>query len=343
MSTTADVSIAPNQIDALLAEPTTADRMRWLQQADLWHEAGLAGLLEAGGQLVNVDLGQARQVLDLCIDLAATLAPDLRPRAIYLRAQTFAMDGDFDQALAQIAAARAGYQSTGQTAASLRTNVGLLHVLIHLGRHQEALATAADALDAAAQAGDSLPPETIALLTALLQQNRGICLKNMGQYAAAMDAYRVAGRHFDALDMEEDAATIRMNLGVILAELGHGTEAMAAYESAGAAFARAGNRLRQAQNLGEHGRVASLAGQLQPQPRRAGRGAPALCSPGRAHRVARSGAADGRRLSGAQFAARGCCCLSGCDCRSGSQRDALPFGMGSVGSGRHHAAVAAPG
>ncbi len=255
MSTTADFSIAPNQIDALLAEPTTADRMRWLQRADLWRAEGLASLLEAGGQLINVDLGRARQVLDLCIDLAAVLAPDLRPRAIYLRAQTLALAGDFEQAQAEIYRARAEYQATGQMAAALRTNVGLLHVLIHLGRHQEALATAADVLDAAAQAGDSLPPETIALLTALLQQNRGICLKNMGQYAAAMDAYRVAERHFEALDMEEDAATIRMNLGVILAELGHGTEALAAYESAGAAFARAENRLRQAQNLENMGEL----------------------------------------------------------------------------------------
>ncbi len=255
MSTTTDFLIAPDQIDALLAEPTTADRMRWLQQADLWREEGLVSLLEAGGQLVNVDLGRARQVLDLCIDLAAVLAPDLRPRAIYLRAQTLALAGDFEQAQAEIYRARGEYQATGQMAAALRTNVGLLHVLIHLGRHQEALATAAEALNAVALADDSLTPEAIALLTALLQQNRGICLKNMGQYAAAMDAYREAERHFEALDMEEDAATIRMNLGVILAELGHGTEALAAYESAGAAFARAENRLRQAQNLENMGEL----------------------------------------------------------------------------------------
>lgn len=255
MSTTADHPIAPDQIDALLAEPATADRIRWLQQAHLWHEEGLADLLETGGQLVNVDLGRARQVLDLCIDLAAVLAPDLRPRAIYLRAQTLALAGDFEQAQAEIYRARGEYQATGQNAAALRTNVGLLHVLIHLGRHQEALATAADALDAVALAGDSLTPDAIALLTALLQQNRGICLKNMGQYAAAMDAYRVAERYFEALDMEEDAATIRMNLGVILAELGHGTEALSAYESAGAAFERAENRLRQAQNLENMGEL----------------------------------------------------------------------------------------
>lgn len=257
---TDETTLNPQLIASLLAQPTVEAQAQLVQQAGLADEAGVAALLDAGGQLINADLAQARRLLDLCIALAPAWAPQLQPQAIYLRAQTFALDGDFDQALAQIAEARAGYQATGQTAAALRTNVGLLNVLIHLGRHQEALTTADAALDAAAQAVDTLPSETVALLVALLQQNRGICYKNMGRYSDAVAAYHVAESHFEALARAEDAATIRMNLGVILAELGYGSEALAAYEAAGAAFAQTENRLRQAQNLENLGELHLLLG-----------------------------------------------------------------------------------
>lgn len=255
MTSHSDADIHPDQIAALLAQPSVATQVQWLQQAALWDEDGLARLLDAGGQLINHDLDQARRLLDLCVDQAPTLAPPLLPQAIYLRAQTFALNGDFDQALTQINLARAGYEATGQTAAALRTNVGLLHVLIHIGRYQEALAAANTALQAIDQAAGSLPPETATLLTALLQQNQGICFKSMGRYDDAVTAYRAAEGNFITLGRAEDAATIRMNLGVILAELGYGTEALAAYEAAGATFAGTGNRLRQAQNLENMGEL----------------------------------------------------------------------------------------
>ncbi len=247
--------LSSDQIAALLAQPTAEAQADWLRQAGLWHETGLAQVLEAAAQLIANDLGQARRLLDLCVDLTPTVAPSLLPQAVYLRAQVLALNGEFEQALSEIALARAGYEATGQTAAALRTNVGLLHVLIHVGRYQEALATAAAALEAVAQAADSLPAETVALLTALLQQNRGICLKSMGRYAEAIAAYRVAEDNFTALGRGEDAATIRMNRGVILAELGYGVEALADYEAAAATFAQTGNRLRQAQNLENMGEL----------------------------------------------------------------------------------------
>lgn len=252
--------LSPQLLADLLAQPAFEAQTQLVQQAGLADEAGLTALLDAAGQLINNDLGQARRLLDLCSALAPALAPHLQPQAIYLRGQTYALDGDFEQALTQIAEARAGYQATGQTAAALRTNVGLLNVLIHLGRHHEALATAGAALEAVAQAADALPPDTVALLTALLQQNRGICYKNMGRYSDAVAAYHVAESHFVALERSEDAATIRMNLGVILAERGYGSEALAAYEAAGAAFAQADNRLRQAQNLENLGELHLLLG-----------------------------------------------------------------------------------
>jgi tetratricopeptide (TPR) repeat protein len=246
--------VTPEFITDLLAQPTTAAQTQLLQQANLWHAEGLAGLLDAGGQLLSQDLPQARRLLDLCLACAPALAPDLEPQAVYLRAQTFALNGEFEQALAEIARAQAGFQAAGQTAAALRTNVGLLNVLIHLGRYAEALETAASALAAIAQTPD-LPAETADLLTALIQHNRGIGYKFMGRYADAFDAYRAAESHWQALGRVDDAATIRMNQGVILAELGRGNEALAAYEAAAAVFEQTGSRLRQAQNLENMGEL----------------------------------------------------------------------------------------
>ena len=252
MSTIAPLD--PDWLTALLAQPTADSQKQLLQQADLWHEAGLTHLLESAGQLINRDLRQARQLLDLCAAIAPELAPTLLPRAVYLRAQTFALNGEFEQALAEIERAQTGFRETGQTMAALRTNVGLLNVLIHLGRYQEALATADSALAVVAQA-DDLSPDNTNLLMAHLQNNRGICYKFMGGYAEALNAYKIAQTHFQTLGQEEDVANIEMNTGIVLAELGRGSEALTAYETAAAAYKKSGNHLRQAQNLENMGEL----------------------------------------------------------------------------------------
>ncbi len=246
--------LTPQWIDDLLALPTVPAQRQRMQQAGLADEAGLAALLDAGSQRLTSDLAQARQLLDLCSALAPDLAPALEPQAIYLRAQALAMGGDLEAALAGIVRAQEGFQATGQTAAALRTIVGQLNVLIHLGRYQPALDAAEAGLAAVAHA-DSLPSETGALLSALIRQNQGNCFKYMGRYAEALAAFDAAEGGFQTLPgHEDDAATLGMNRGVILAELGRGSEALAAYQAAAAIFAQTGNHLRQAQtleNLGE--------------------------------------------------------------------------------------------
>ncbi|MBX3057722.1 MAG: CHAT domain-containing protein [Anaerolineae bacterium] len=254
MPTPAEPSLTPELITTLLAQPTAVAQAEFLQQANLWHAAGLAALLETGGQLLNRDLPQARQLLDVCLAFAPELAPALHPQALYLRAQTLALTGEFEQALAEIALAQAGYQATGQTAAALRTHVGQINVLIHLGRYAAALDTVEAALTAIGQTTD-LPAETAVLLTAHLQNNRGICYKFMGRYSDALFAYKSAESQFQAIGLVEDIANIQMNLGVMLAELGYGHEALAAYEMAAAIYAQTGNQWRQAQNLENVGEV----------------------------------------------------------------------------------------
>lgn len=254
MATEPENSLSPGQIAALLALPSPVARRDFLQQAGLWHEDGLAALLAAGEQLLTSDLVQARQVLAVCIEQAPDVAPPLRPQAVYLQAQTFALNGEFEPALTAIDEARDGFRATGQTAAALRTQVGRLNVLIHLGRYPEALDTAGSTLAAIEEAGNNLPPDMATYLTALIRQNQAIGYKFMGRYDAAMTALDEAAERYQALDEADGLATIRMNMGVILAELGRGTEALAAYEAAAQAFDRGGNRLRQAQvleNMGE--------------------------------------------------------------------------------------------
>lgn len=254
MPTPTEPSLTPELITDLLSQPTAVAQADFLRQANLWHQAGLASLLETGSQLLNRDLPQARQLLDICLAFAPELAPALHPQAIYLRAQTLALTGEFEQALAEIALAQAGYQAAGQTAAVLRTHVGQINVLIHLGRYAAALDTAEAALTAVSQATD-LPRETAVLLTAHLQNNRGICYKFMGRYSDALFAYKSAESQFQAIGLAEDAANIQMNLGVMLAELGYGHEALAAYETAAAIYTQTGNQWRQAQNLENVGEV----------------------------------------------------------------------------------------
>ena len=100
MSTTPPLD--PAWLADLLAQPTAESQTAALQQANLWHEAGLARLLERAGQLITQDLPQARQLLNLCAAAAPELAPALLPQAIYLRAQTFALNGEFEQALTEL-------------------------------------------------------------------------------------------------------------------------------------------------------------------------------------------------------------------------------------------------
>ena len=138
-------------------------------------------------------------------------------------------------------------------------NVGLLNVLTHLGRYQEALDTADAALTAISQTAN-LPLETADLLTALIRHNQGNCYKFMGRYEDAFAAYRSAESGWQSLGQPENVANIQINLGVMLAELGRANEALAAYEAAAAALAQTDNRLRQAQNLENMGELRLLMG-----------------------------------------------------------------------------------
>lgn len=232
--------------DTLIHLPTRADQLSCLADAGLDHAAGLERLLALVATLIRTNPTQARRLAQLCIDLAPQLdAAALIPRAAYLQAQTHAIDGDFAPALALIQTARDGYAVQGETLSALRTNVGLMHVLNELGRHQEAVEVAHGVLAQLEQ----IDAEDAQLIRALIHHNLGVCYRLMGQYEAALGAYAAAETHYRAADMPERLGDIFNNRGLILLHLGRVTDALAAFREAAVTRQQAGHTLLYAQTL----------------------------------------------------------------------------------------------
>lgn len=240
-------------IESLLDLPGLAEQSALLREARLLDADGLFQLLDWAEQLARSDPAQARRLAAICagvVDSAA--APAARPRAAYIRAQTHAINAEFETALELIEAAREGYIALGDELEALRTNVGLMSVLNELGRHQEALAagqTVINALDSIDDVNARPAPSEAGLLAALVYQNCGIAYELIGRYEEALSAYATAEEHYLALEMTERLGDISNNRGIVLLNLGRGSEALAAFEAAAAIRAEAGLTLQHAETL----------------------------------------------------------------------------------------------
>lgn len=256
------MSDAPVSIDAAfvatwLALPNLAAQTAHLQTSDLLHERGLAELVEWAGPLARRDPSQARQLTTLCLEIAeAAGIPRIIPRATYLKAQTHALAGELETARQLVRAAQAGYVALGQEMPALATNVGLMHILAESGQYEDALAAGQSVLD---RAGDN-PEGEMMRLAAQVQQNRGLCYRRLGQYEAALHAYRTAEAHYLSLGLLERAGDIGNNRGVLLLELGRGPQALSALEAALALRAAAGQTFLQAQTWNNLGSAHLLLG-----------------------------------------------------------------------------------
>ncbi len=236
--------VTPELVDQLLALPTHAEKVNLLRIGELLDADGLDQLLDFAEQLAGGDPKMAQRLVETCVDLSdEARAPAALPRASYLRAQTHAIDGEFNTALQMVKAAHDGYVAIGEDLEALRTNVGLMVVLLELGRYREALDTGQivlDTLDGKTNGLDVQPPRrTRDRLSAFVHQNRGRCFEYMGRYDEAFGTYAIAERLYRTLGMTERAGEIVDNRGAILSSLGRGTEALAAHESAARIFAEA--------------------------------------------------------------------------------------------------------
>lgn len=240
----------------LLAETTSAAQQALLDAADLLNQAGLMAILDQASELVRGDPVRGQALAQICAEIGESCdIPAIVPRATYLRAQAHAANGELDIAIALIEAARSGYIALGQQLDALRTNIGLMSVLIDVGRYSEALAVGAATISAASEPTVAREqPETILRLAASVQQNRGVCYEQIGRYDEALEAYTAAETHFTALGLTEHVGEILNNRAIVLANLGRGGEALTVLDSAYAIFAEAGLALLQAQtvvNIGE--------------------------------------------------------------------------------------------
>jgi CHAT domain-containing protein/tetratricopeptide (TPR) repeat protein len=248
-----DTLVTDEWIDALLRLPSLEQQLAFLRSAHLLHAEGLSQLLDQAMRLARSDPGQARQLAVICAEAAGEAnAPAIAPRAAYLRAQTHAINGEFNTALELIQSAVDGFVAIGERIEALRTNIGRMNVLNELGRHAEALDAGQTVLDALAQPGEPSPQAR--LLLALAHQNRGVCFETIGRYEDALESYALAESHFTALEMTDRIGDISNNRGIVLVHLGRVAEALEAFGAAARIWADAGLTLLQAQalsNIGE--------------------------------------------------------------------------------------------
>ena len=255
----ANILVTAEWIDALLRMPTHEQQVAFLQSANLLHSEGLSQLLDKAMQLARSDPGKARQLAAICAEAAEQAnAPAIVPRSAYLRAQTYAINGDFNTALELIQSAAAGFAALGDQMEALRTNIGRMNVLNELGRHTEALEAGQAVLDALAQPEE--PPTQARLLLALANQNRGVCFETIGRYEEALEAYALAETHFTRLGMTDRIGDISNNRGIVLVHLGRVVAALEAFEAAARIWAETGLTLLQAQTLSNIGEAHLVLG-----------------------------------------------------------------------------------
>ncbi len=329
----ADFSITDTFVAELLALPSYAQRMARLVANHLVDEAGLDSLLAHAEQSVRHDPLQARALAQLCEQVATQVsAPPLAARATYLQAQTYALRGDAQTALALIEAARNQFMALNMTVDALRTDVGAMTTLTTLGRYQDALARGSMALeqiDALTQRADPDAVADLTLIRAKIFVNQGPALSEMGRFGEALVAYSQAEAIYESLQMAEDLVLVLSNRGVALRYLGRVDEALQAYEQAASLLPRTGYLYALMQN--NIGDAHLLLGDY-----RAGLAALADARRAFADQEAEYDlqictSAHGGRLSGPQSLSGGACTLPGISRKSGVHRLSLLSRQGALG------------
>jgi tetratricopeptide (TPR) repeat protein len=169
MDTPCEQEINPEFIQSVLALPTMAEQAAFLSGVHLLNEAGLSNLMDYAAGLVGRDPGQARKLAQLCADKV----PKIVARALYIQAQTYAINGEFDVARAMIEPDSTLPSSEATMLAALAyQNLGVCHRRV--GHYEEAIYAYAMA---EARYRKLNMPAPIGHLSI----NRGLVLINLGQ------------------------------------------------------------------------------------------------------------------------------------------------------------------
>jgi tetratricopeptide (TPR) repeat protein len=190
----------------------------------------LEALLQAASDLMCSSLDTAGRRLDVVDEAVAAAGADaLVPAVAYARAKALVASGEPEHALDMIEAARRGYERAAMVPAALRTDLGRMHVLDDLGRHDEAAAVGAGLLEALATLVAT--PELERLECAALG-NLGVTLGFRGRHTEALAAYRRAEAAWRGLGDSHEAATAVANQGIELLAMGQAGAALACLDVA---------------------------------------------------------------------------------------------------------------
>ena len=235
----ADFTITPNWIERVLALPTQLEQKTELQTVNLMNERGLHQILDYADAAARNSPAQAEVITQLCQEIATKIgAANVSPRAKYLRAQTYSLRGNAQNALTLIESARNELEQLGLTVEALRTEAGRIHAYTMLGDYASAIEVGQNALvqiERALRNADDERATTLQVARGKIYVNLGPPLSESGRFEETLAAYSQAEMVFDALQLTDDLAYVMNNRGVTLRYLGRVDEALAAYQNAIAA------------------------------------------------------------------------------------------------------------
>ncbi len=249
-------------LTSFLQLPDSVAQKAALRDAHLLTPSGLTHLLDYTEAFTHRNPGQARQLAHLCESVAEEIAArPLVPRAQYLRAQSYAINGELTLALDLVTTAHNGFLQQGLTLEAMRTNIGRMRVLGELGQFDAALATGQQVVEWLAGVAADIPsmptfvPTVEAQrLLALVKTQQGVCYDQLGHFDAAATVFAEAEKVYEALVMPMHNAAAKNNRGLALVYAGRVREALVAFAAAAQLQAAEGLTLPHAHtqsNLGE--------------------------------------------------------------------------------------------
>ncbi|HET9328246.1 MAG TPA: CHAT domain-containing protein [Candidatus Eisenbacteria bacterium] len=225
--------------------------------ADFSKPLDLAQALALGDRLSEIGRADRKRALRLARRFAAA-AGRFRDDAVLgvaRRARAHALRGlhRYGPALRDYQAALSAFERARKPLERARTAIGMIDVLTHLGRDEEAIGLAADARRVFLRMGEERRASRLDVNLANLHLRRDRPVRAMARYRAAE---RVFARRGDTMDL----ALTRFNMANLLTEIGRLRDALPHFESSAALWATRGSESAKAQCRLAHGAALARLG-----------------------------------------------------------------------------------